>query len=160
MKKRETYGKDHDLNLSVLISLSRAAQVVQRSATRVFQRGGLSLTQFGVLEALYHKGPLTIDGLLKSLLATSGNLTVVINNLEKQQLIVRSVHPTDRRCSLINITEAGETKVRDLFPQHLAYLEQRLDSLTATEKETLVFLLKKAGKATGNRREIDGNERN
>lgn len=143
--KRISYGDSNDLNLKFFITMSRATQAVHKRAANLFSKGGLTTAQFAVLETLYHKGDLTINELIKSILTTSGNITVVINNLEKEQLIERYPNPEDKRSFLISITEKGSKKVEEIFPEHLKDLEYNFEDLSVEEKQLLISLFKKIG---------------
>lgn len=137
------YDPEDKLDLSILIALSRTSQTIQRRSATILKDSGLTITQFGVLEALYHKGDMTINEIIESLLSTSGNMTVVINNLEKEQLIDRYVNPKDRRSALIAITEKGRLRVEEIFPPHLLDLRECFSVYSNDEKEQLLDLLKK-----------------
>lgn len=137
------YRQKDKLDLSILIALSRSTQMIQRRSATILKDRGLTITQFGVLEALYHKGDMTINEIIESLLSTSGNMTVVINNLEKEQLINRYVNPQDRRSALIAIAEKGRNRVEEIFPPHLLDLRACFSVYSEDEKEQLLELLKK-----------------
>lgn len=137
------YNQEDKIDLSILIALSRSTQTVQRRSAAILKDSGLTITQFGVLEALYHKGDMTINKIIERLLSTSGNMTVVINNLEKEQLVNRYVNPKDRRSTLIAITEKGRSRVKEIFPPHLLDLKECFSVYSEDEKEQLLDLLKK-----------------
>jgi MarR family 2-MHQ and catechol resistance regulon transcriptional repressor len=143
MKKKKHYGEENDLNLKVVIGISRANQAIQKQSAVTFKEGGLTTAQFAVLEALYHKGTLTIQEIIKSILSTGGNMTVVINNLEKEELIERHVNPEDKRSSLIEITQKGKKIIEEIFPNHLQSLKEEFKVLTIEEKQDLITILKK-----------------
>ncbi len=145
--KKISYGEKNDLNLKLLITLSRTTQTVHRRSAEIFMKGGLTTSQFAVLEALYHKGSMSINEIIESILSSAGNMTVVINNLEKEQLISRCVNPTDKRSSLISITDTGKEKVEEIFPNHVNDLEIYFKELSTDEKEQIVKILKKLGTA-------------
>ncbi|MFV0466864.1 MAG: MarR family winged helix-turn-helix transcriptional regulator [Lachnospiraceae bacterium] len=142
---KKSYGEENNLNLRVLIALSRTTLTVHRRSAEIFQKEGLTIAQFGVLEALYHKGPLMISQIIQSLLSTGGNITVVVKNLERNQLVERCVNPEDQRSSLISITEAGKKKVEQIFPEHLLDLEKSFEHLSSEDKKALLTILNKAG---------------
>mgnify|MGYP000987227521 FL=1 len=145
MKNKKYYGEENDLNLKVVIGISRANQAIQKHSAVTFKEGGLTTAQFAVLEALYHKGTLTIQEIINSILSTGGNMTVVINNLEKEKLVERFVNPEDKRSSLIEITHKGKKIIEDIFPNHLQSLKEEFQVLTKEEKQTLIAILKKLG---------------
>src|SRR5690554_2841099 len=116
MEEIKTYGEYNDLNLRVLISLSRCFQSVRKRETEVIREGGLTIAQFAVLEILYHKGDLRIGDIIEKTLATGGNMTVVIDNLEKEDLVSKYSDPDDGRASLISITDKGKRLIEKIFP--------------------------------------------
>lgn len=137
------YGELNSLNLRLLIRLSKATKAVHQRSSRIFGEGGLTTAQFAVLENLYHKGRLTIRQIIDSVLSTGGNITVVINNLGKEDLIRRLPNPEDKRSSLIEITDKGKAYVQSIFPRHLSDLEDSFSGLSVSDKATLIELLKK-----------------
>ena len=142
-KEKIYYGELSDLNLKSLIALSRTAQNVRKREQRTIKEGGLTVSQFAVLEILYHKGDLRVCEIIEKSLSTGGNMTVVIDNLAKEDLVRRCIDPKDRRVNLISITEKGRKIVSDIFPKHLENINEIFSVLTAEEKKNLISLLKK-----------------
>ena len=142
-KEKISYGELSDLNLKTLIVLSRTSQKVRKKEQRTIKEGGLTVSQFAVLEMLYHKGDLRICEILEKALATGGNMTVVIDNLAKEDLVKRCVDPKDRRVNLISITEKGRQLIGDIFPKHVENINEIFSVLTTEEKNNLISLLKK-----------------
>lgn len=142
-KDKIYYGELSDLNLKSLIALSRTAQNVRKREQRTIKEGGLTVSQFAVLEILYHKGDLRVCEIIEKSLSTGGNMTVVIDNLAKEDLVRRCIDPKDRRVNLISITEKGRKIVSDIFPKHLENINEIFSVLTAEEKKNLISLLKK-----------------
>lgn len=140
---KKTYGELSDLNLKALISLSRCNQTVNKRTYNTMKKGGLTISQFAVLEVLYHKGDLRISEIIEKILSTSGNMTVVVDNLEKENLVKRCPDPMDRRASLISITEAGKNLIEEIFPKHLENINELFNVLTLEEKKNLITTLKK-----------------
>ncbi|WP_319755541.1 MarR family winged helix-turn-helix transcriptional regulator [uncultured Sphaerochaeta sp.] len=149
MKNKKSYGAANDLNLKALVTLSRCFQSVRRREMRTIKQVGLTAAQFGVLEILYHKGNLRIGEILEGTLSTGGNMTVVIENLEKTGFVVRYPDPQDGRASLIRITEKGFQLVENMFPGHVANIGGIFSVLSTEEKQQLVELLKKLGSSNG-----------
>ncbi|AKN31274.1 MarR family transcriptional regulator [Clostridium carboxidivorans P7] len=142
-KEKISYGELSDLNLKTLIVLSRTSQTVRKKEQRTIKEGGLTISQFAVLEMLYHKGDLKICEILEKTLATGGNMTVVIDNLAKEDLVKRCVDAKDRRVNLISITEKGRELIESIFPRHVENINEIFSVLTTEEKEALITLLKK-----------------
>ncbi len=106
----------------------------------------LTLTQFAVLEALYHLGPMSLSDIARRVLTTGGNLTMVVGNLEKQGLARRQSCPEDKRVLIVVLTTKGKTLLRDIFPGHAAAIVQFLSILNPEQQERLGELCRKLGK--------------
>lgn len=143
MNNKKSYGEISELNLKALIALTRSTQSVQRREQKTIKEKGLTVSQFAVLEILYHKGDLRVCEIIEKVLSTGGNMTVVIDNLVKEDLVSRCTDPNDRRVNLISITEKGRKLVSELFPQHLENINDIFYVLTKEEKENLIAILKK-----------------
>ena len=135
--------KENELDLATLIVFTRAEHEIHKREFRTIKQTGLTPAQFGVLEALYNKGDLRIGELIEKVLTTSGNITVVIKNLEKDGLIKRMQDPEDRRSFLISLTDAGKKIIEDMFPDHIENIKSIFQVLTDDEKNTLKSILKK-----------------
>ena len=142
-KEKNTYGELVDLNLKTLIALSRCTQNVHKREYKTIKEGGLTVSQFAVLEILYHKGDLRVCEIIDKILSTGGNMTVVIDNLVKQNLVKRCTDPKDRRVNLISITEEGKSLISGIFPKHLENINEIFSVLSLEEKKNLKSLLKK-----------------
>ena len=81
--------KAEKIALCAHINLIRAAESVMSRIEHIFSQYGLTESQFGVLEVLLHLGPLCQRELGQKILKSSGNITMVVDNLEKQGLVVR-----------------------------------------------------------------------
>jgi len=142
-KEKNTYGELVDLNLKALIALSRCTHSVHKREYKTIKEAGLTVSQFAVLEVLYHKGDLRVSEIIEKVLSTGGNMTVVIDNLVKENLVKRCIDPSDRRVNLISITESGRKIVGEIFPKHLENINGIFSSLTSEEKKNLIILLKR-----------------
>jgi MarR family 2-MHQ and catechol resistance regulon transcriptional repressor len=107
---------------------------------------GLTLSQFGILEALYHLGPLSLGELAEKLLVTGGNVTYVMDRLEEQGLVYRQRSDLDRRVIEARLTPRGETLVSELFPAHADFLGALVSHLDPEEQRLLRVLLKRLGR--------------
>ena len=112
----------------------------------------LSPSQFGVLEALHHVGPMCLTELARKILKTSGNLTMVVGNLEKRGLVTRVRQAADRRYYLVSITEKGRKLIRRVFPEHLERIVKAMAALTPSEQQALGALCRKLGTTLAARR--------
>ena len=124
----------------------RAANAARNFASRSLADSRLTLTQFAVLEALYHLGPMSLTDIAQKVLTTGGNLTMVVGNLEKHGLAKRQRSPEDRRVLIVVLTGKGKTLMRELFPRHAADITQFLGVLGPEEQFQLGELCRKLGK--------------
>lgn len=131
--------------LSTYIKLARAANTVMSYARVGLEQAGLSLGQFGVLEALYHVGPLNLGDLARRILTSSGNLTLVVDNLEKRGLVKRRQQGRDKRFVRATITPAGRRLIARIFPQHARRIAEVMERLGPPEQEQLGALCRKLG---------------
>ena len=131
--------------LKLWVVLSRAHEAVAELARRDVERGELSLTEFGVMEALFHKGDLTAGEVSKRVLLRSGSLTYVIDKLAERGLIRRKVCEEDKRRTYLQLTTAGNALMRKIWPGHAAVIELATSGLTLAEKRTVARLLKQMG---------------
>jgi MarR family 2-MHQ and catechol resistance regulon transcriptional repressor len=134
------------LALNTFIKLTRAADSLGTRLFRRGTRGDLTTSQFGVLESLYHLGPMSQSEIGTKLLKSSGNITLVIDNLEKRGLVRRERDTDDRRVVTVSLTQAGRELIRRIFPGHVASIVEEMSVLTPEEQETLGRLCRKLGK--------------
>jgi MarR family 2-MHQ and catechol resistance regulon transcriptional repressor len=132
--------------LNLFIKLTRAAESVNAELKARNSMGGLTISQFGTLETLYFLGPLTQGEIGRKLLKSSGNMTLVIDNLERDGLVRRERSDEDRRRVLIHLTYKGRRLIEGIFPQHAEDVTGIMRVLTAEEQEVLEDLLRKLGK--------------
>ena len=148
--RREYRGNQKEvLALSTYVKLMRA---VESTTTRIHQHlasAGLTLSQFAVLEALYHLGPLYQREIGQKLLRSSGNITMVIDNLEKRGYVKRERKKEDRRFIMVRLTAEGSELISKVFPPHAAVIAREMSVLSEREQETLAQLCKKLGLKNG-----------
>lgn len=108
---------------------------------------GLCQSDFGVMEALLHKGPLPVKALGEKVLLTSGSMTAAIDRLERRGLVTRGEDPGDRRSRIVRLTPDGRKTIQTLFRSHERDMERAAEGLTRDERTELVGLLRKLGKS-------------
>ncbi|HYH83183.1 MAG TPA: MarR family transcriptional regulator [Longimicrobium sp.] len=128
--------------LRTWIALARAHNAVAQLATADVARHGLTTAEFGVLEVLYHKGPMLLNEVQRRILVSSGGITYLVDRLEKRGLVERRDCPGDRRARLAALTPEGETLVATIFPAHATTIRDALSGLSAAEKEEAARLLR------------------
>ena len=127
------------------IVLARCWRAVGQIAELSVSEAGMCLTDFVALEALLHKGPLTITEIQEKVGLASGSMTAAVDRLEKKDFIRRRPSSEDRRAKLLELTPKGELTVKRVFDHHAAALESAMKVLTNAEKTRLHALLKKLG---------------
>ncbi|MBI1983584.1 MAG: MarR family transcriptional regulator [Acidobacteria bacterium] len=132
--------------LDAYIKLMRAAESVSGRAARHLAASPLTLSQFGVLEALFHLGPLCQRDLGRKLLRSGGNIVMVVDNLEKRGLVERRRGKQDRRFVTVHLTGKGRRLIARIFPRHVAVLVKQMGALSASEQEKLGRLCRRLGR--------------
>lgn len=140
-------SKTQLLKLKAYVKLMRAANAVTRRLHQYLVDYGLTISQFGILEALYNLGPMHQKALGQKILKTGGNITLVIDNLVKRDLVTRTQDVKDRRYTKVRLTSGGRELFEEVFPIHVARAEEVFAALTLEEIETLGNLLKTLGTA-------------
>ncbi len=139
-------GNEEQVNtLNAFIKLMRASESINSRLNRNLAEAGLTVSQFGVLEALLHIGPQNQKRLGEKILKSGGNITLVIDNLEKNKLVTRSPDPADRRAVIIQLTKEGKKYIQDYFPKHLSRIMEEFSVLSEKEKNELARICKKLG---------------
>jgi MarR family 2-MHQ and catechol resistance regulon transcriptional repressor len=138
--------------LNAYITLMRAAEsVAARVNERCFRDGNIRPSQFGVLEALYHVGPLHQKEIGRKVLKTEANMTLALGKLERGGWVKRTRLPDDRRYWKVSLTPAGRRAVERVLTPHVAAIVEEMGLLTAPEQETLRRLCRAVGKKTRER---------
>jgi MarR family transcriptional regulator, 2-MHQ and catechol-resistance regulon repressor len=146
MPSLQPWRSQERLALVTYVKLMRAANAARTFASGSLSETGLTLTQFAVLEALYHLGPMSLSDIAQKVLTTGGNLTMVVGNLEKQGLAKRQNSPEDRRVQIAVLTRKGKSLIRQIFPRHAMAIVEFLSALNAEEQRQVGELCRKLGK--------------
>ncbi len=138
-----------ELALNTFIKFTRASNSFEARMLSFYSSEKLTPSQFGVLETLHHLGPLCQGELSNKLLKSTGNITLVLDNLEKQSLIRRMRESEDRRMVTIHLTPAGEALIAEIFPRFVEHLQASLAPLSAEEMQVFGALCRKLGTHSG-----------
>ena len=131
--------------LNAYIRLTRAVEALSARLLSGEKLEGLTVSQLGVLDALLYLGPMYQKDLAGKILKSSGNLTLVIDNLEKRGLVQRERQGSDRRFVTIFLTGAGRALIERVMPCHADEITAVMSALTPEEQQTLGELCKKLG---------------
>ena len=146
MPSSQSQRSQERLALVTYVKLMRAANSARNLASHSLIDTGVTLTQFAVLEALYHLGPMSLSDIAQKVLTTGGNLTMVVGNLERQGLARRQRAPEDGRVLIVVLTAKGKALIRQIFPRHAAAIAEFLSALSPQEQAQLGDLCRKLGK--------------
>lgn len=133
--------------LDLFIKFMRTHDALSAHLRRLMAGFDLQPSQFGILETLYHLGPMRQHELAAKLLQTPGNITRILDKFEQDALVERRAEPGDRRCHRIALTKQGESCIGAVFPDFAPAMQDLFKGLTADEQKQLGDLLRKAGKS-------------
>ncbi|HEU4629216.1 MAG TPA: MarR family transcriptional regulator [Gemmatimonadaceae bacterium] len=136
-----------DPALQLWVVLARAYTAVARHAEADVARHGLTGSEFGILEALYHKGPMLLGEIQRKVLVSSGGITFLVDRLATRGLVERRACAEDRRARYAALTPDGEALIERIFPEHRARLHAVLAGLSADEQRDAARLLRQLGRA-------------
>ncbi|NPC92299.1 MarR family transcriptional regulator [Bacillus sp. WMMC1349] len=131
--------------MSLYKVFARAFKSISEHSIRDSKEHGFNPTEFAVLELLYTRGAQKLQQIGSRLLLVSGNVTYVIDKLEKNGFIKREQDPKDKRSVYAKLTEKGQTYLDEIYPIHTMRITRAFSGLTKEEQEELIKLLKKAG---------------
>jgi len=150
MKTTKKYGKRTDLALSTWVKLARAYTSFSKKSMESIRSFGLTQSQFAVIEVLGHLGQLKIGEICDKMLASGGNMTLVLDNVEKLGFVERIHSKEDRRAILVQLTAKGKLLFESVFTKHAEQLTKCMSVLSSEEQKILGELLKKLGTSVNN----------
>jgi MarR family transcriptional regulator, 2-MHQ and catechol-resistance regulon repressor len=146
MKEEKLKSLTGGSGVHVFLVLWKTSRALSAYAEKSISKLELGASDFAVLEAVLHKGPLPVNEIGKKVMLTSGSITVAVDRLEAKGLVERRAHSTDRRAKIVHLTKEGRKLITRAYADHAADLERLASaSLTRSERETLISLLKKIG---------------
>jgi MarR family 2-MHQ and catechol resistance regulon transcriptional repressor len=144
--RRASYDPETAEALRVWVVLSRAYAAVQAHALDDITRHGLNLPEFGALEVLYHKGPLLVGDLQRTILMSSGGMTCLLDRLQRRGFVVRRDCPVDRRAVWVALTGEGVRFMDAAFPAHAARIRNAVAGIAPPERRPLLDALRRLGR--------------
>lgn len=145
LKTTKKYGKKEDLALTTWVKLARAFFSFNKKSIESIRTFNLTQPQFAVIEILGHLGPLKIGEICVKMLVSGGNMTLVLDNLEKLGYVERIPSKEDRRAILVQLSEPGKNLFNEMFKLHAEHITKLMSVLTPGEQKNLSDLLKKLG---------------
>jgi MarR family 2-MHQ and catechol resistance regulon transcriptional repressor len=137
--------------LKLYIVLARAQRAISERTQADLEQHGISITEFAIMEALHHKGPLLLGEVQRKILVSSGGITFLVDRLTARGYVERKLCPTDRRARYAALTRKGAALMKAIFPAHAAAIHQAMSGLSPAEQREATALLKRLGlRAAGN----------
>ena len=146
MKRKETKRAQDSTGVHVWLVLMKAFQALAMHAEGSIKRTELGDSDFRVLEALLHKGPLPVNTVGPKVWLTPGSISVAVDRLVKKGLVSRRDRAGDRRVRQVELTPKGRALITRGFREHAAAMENAVSILSKKERLTLLRVLKKMGK--------------
>ena len=143
----DPHALDRAAALRLLVVMSRTLRAVTEPARHQAKQWDLSPTELGVLEVLYHKGPLPLSAVAERILVTGASTTYTVKRLEERGLVRRRPSTDDQRFVFGELTEAGRALVAEIFPLHAEQIRRSMQGLSLEEKRHVAELLKRLGHA-------------
>src|ERR1700754_4516547 len=146
MKNAKANKTDDLSGIHLWLVLWKASRAVEEQAQRSIARFGMVMSDFGVLEALLHRGPLNPKQLGAKVLLTSGSVTAAVDRLAARGLVRREEDAQDRRACIVQLTAAGRRLIERAFAQHRTEMEEPLEGFSIDERKVLLPLLRRLGR--------------
>jgi MarR family 2-MHQ and catechol resistance regulon transcriptional repressor len=146
MKRKQTRQTEDSTGVHLWLILMKAFQALVPHAAGSIKRTELGDSDFRVLEALLHKGPLPVNTVGPKVWLTPGSISVAVDRLVRKGLVARKGHTDDRRVRQVELTAKGRALITRGFREHAAAMETAASVLSKNERLTLLRLLKKLGK--------------
>ena len=136
-----SWEKNSDIHLQII--LQKAVKSINNKIGKDFREKGITVSQFSVLDVLYTKGEMRVCELIEKALSTTGNITVVIKNMEQKGWLYKKTCPTDKRAFLVGLTDEGKKLFETLLPEHRNEIKNTYSILSSEEKQELIRILRK-----------------
>jgi MarR family 2-MHQ and catechol resistance regulon transcriptional repressor len=146
MRRKRTDQMQDFSGVHVWLVLMKTFQALMPHAEESIKRTELGDSDFRVLEALLHKGPLPVNTVGPKVWLTTGSISVAVDRLVRKGLVSRKDHPNDRRVRQVELTPKGLALITRGFREHATAMEDAVSVLSEKERLTLLRLLKKLGK--------------
>lgn len=130
-------------SMAVYISMSRVINTLRRENNKLILKHNLTLGQFAVMEALYSKGRLSTGEVMEKILTTSGNIPVIVKNLEKDGFITRKQDESDKRRFILDLTDKGKNLMDEIVPENLKFMDELISLWDDEDKKELIILMNK-----------------
>lgn len=135
------------LSLKLFVVLNKCTLTVGKKSEKNIRLTGLTVPQFAVLEMLYHKGDLKVGDIIEKSLSSVGNISLIIDNLQKLGYAEKKKCNKDGRITYVSLSHKGRELIKNMWPAHVEDMTNIMSKLNEEEQITLISLLKKLGKS-------------
>ncbi|WP_276876901.1 MarR family winged helix-turn-helix transcriptional regulator [Anaerococcus hydrogenalis] len=125
------------------IGISRLKNEIDAKSNKLVKEYGLSLPQFAVMDALYHKKDMSVGQVREKILSSSGTMPVIIRNLKKKSYLISYKDKEDKRREILSLTNEGKKLIEEIFPKNKKIIEKSFENLSRDEIKDFVKILKK-----------------
>lgn len=129
--------------LRAFIGIARIKNSIDRSSNNLMKDYNLSLPQFAVMEALYHRGDMCVGDVKDKILSTSGTMPVIVRNLKKKEYLISYKDLKDKRKEILSLTNKGRILMDEIFPKNKKIIEGYFKNLSKDEIKVMIRLMKK-----------------
>ena len=148
--RQKTKKTSDSSGIHLWLVLWKATQSLEAHSSRSIRRFGMGQSDFGVLEALLHRGPMSVKDLGAKVLLTSGSMTAAVDRLAARGLVTRQDAKGDRRSRIVHLTDAGRQLIEEVFAEHSGAMEEAVAGFPAEERPALIDALRRLGRAAEN----------
>ncbi len=127
--------------LELFLALRSAARRVEHAVATWLDRSELTSTKLDVLHLLRSGDGMSVTQMSEFLRMTQPNVTFVVNALERDGSVVRATSPTDRRSTIVRLSEAGERLIAGVTPLHMRAITRALENVSARDRKRFVATL-------------------
>src|SRR6185295_16546223 len=138
--------KDNPTAVHAWLVMMKAMQAITRYALANLEETGLGLSDFAVLEALLHKGPLPVNVIGPKVNLTPGSISVAVDRLVAKGLVSRDESSEDRRVRIVALTARGKGVITTIFKEHVAAIEKVFGGVSRDELRQLEQQQKRVGR--------------
>ena len=131
--------------LKILIGLHRNVNAIDKKTSKIAAEYNLTFSQFMVLEALYSKGDMSVGEVRERILSSVGTIPLIVNNLVKRNYVERLTDEKDRRVCILHLTKDGYDVISKVAPENEEMIAESMGVLEQEERENLLYVLKKLG---------------
>src|ERR1700730_8826383 len=138
--------KDAPTPIHTWLVMMKAMQAMTRYSLAGLEKSCLGASDFAVLEALLHKGPLPVNVIGPKVNLTTGSISVAVDRLVAKGLVSRAECAEDRRVRIVALTPRGKSVITPIFRAHVETMEKVFAGLSRHELRKLEQQWKRVGK--------------